>query len=1211
MIRDRIVFGTNSKKIRERLFDEGAKLTLEKATAIARSLETSQAQLNVMNSPTNEEKVNVISQSKRNLQHKHAGATQVTQRQASKPTQGAQRRQSQSQANCDNCGRQHSKSDTCPAKGQTCNYCKKKGHYIQVCRRRARSQQKIHDIQNTSPSLEEDFETLSFESICIGNIDQGNHAVHKDEVFATVNIKITGREKDKTTLKAKVDTGAQGNVLPLRIYQKMYPQNIDVNGKPKQGTLNQSKIILVAYGGSEIKHLGTVQIPCNYKDSKTVATFFVTDTSGPAIMGLKTATELNLLRFNLELKQSPPRSSQPISCKQPTSDTPIRDKQNLIAQYPECFDGIGKFQGEYHITIDPSVPPVVHPPRKVALRMKEEIKEELDDMVKKDIIAKIQEGEPTAWVNSLVYKRKSNKKLRLCLDPKDLNAAIRREHHVTPTLEEILPKLSGAKVFSIVDAKCGYWNVVLDEESSYLTTFNSPYGRYRFKRMPFGLKMSQDIFQTRIDQTFEGCNGVIGIADDIVVYGENEAAHDSNMHGMIKRCKETGLKLNPEKCFIKQDKIKFYGIICSKDGIQPDPNKVSALKQMGPPTNKQEVQTFLGMANYMAPFIPSLSTLTAPLRELITDKTPFIWNATYQDALDKIKESISKEVTLTYFDPKKPTVLQVDASLQGLGAALLQDRKPVAFASKALTDTEKRYANIEREMLAVVYGCERFHTYLFGHNFTVHSDHKPLESIHLKHLTAAPPRLQRMLLRLQPYDLVIKYQPGKTIEIADALSRLSPEETGEIRDMNVQIHAIFPQFSNDMIQRIQQATRTDPELTVLKEQTYIGWPSDIKDVPTLIKPYWAFRDEITIEDGLMMKRHRIIIPTALQKEVLSKLHASHQGVEKTKLRARTAVYWKDMNKDIDNMTKACEICQELQNKQKKEPLMPTDVPPRPWHTVGTDLFYLDGSEYLLVADYYSKFPFVRKVPQGKSTSETVIGLLKQIFSEHGVPQVVRSDNGPHYDSHSFSKFSQQYGFKHVTSSPHFPSSNGFIESQVKTAKKTLKKAQATNTDPHIALMCLRSTPIDSKLQSPAELLFGRTIQDNLPRKIQRSHDSENVTDRLQHRQDQQRYYHDRGCKPLANLLPGQNVRIQDPTTYKWKPAVIKEKLDDLPRSYKVTTPAGGELRRNRTHVREASAPTNDDLSSSMPSSSTTEEQNKQVVTRSGRAVRPPDRYGFT
>ena len=343
-----------------------------------------------------------------------------------------------------------------------------------------------------------------------------------------------------------------------------------------------------------------------------------------------------------------------------------------------------------------------------------------------------------------------------------------------------------------------------------------------------------------------------------------------------------------------------------------------------------------------------------------------------------------------------------------------------------------------------------------------------------------------MLLRFQPYDLVIKYQPGKTMEITDALSRLSPEETGKVRVMDVQIHEICPQFSNDLIKRIKEATAADSELNTLKEQTYIGWPSNIKGVPCLIKPYWAFRDEISIESGLIMKQRRITIPKALQNEILLKLHASHQGTEKTKLRARSAVYWRDLNRDIDNVTKSCSICQELQSKQAKEPLMPTEIPPRPWHTVSSDLFYLDGSKYLLVADYYSKFTFARKIPPGKSTSKAVIELMKQIFSEHGIPHVVRSDNSPHYNCYSFTEIAQQYGFKHVMSSPHFPSRNGFIESQVKTTKKTLKKAKATNSDPYLGLMCLRSTPINGKLPSPAELLPRRPIQDNLPRTLKRT-----------------------------------------------------------------------------------------------------------------------------
>ena len=182
------------------------------------------------------------------------------------------------------------------------------------------------------------------------------------------------------------------------------------------------------------------------------------------------------------------------------------------------------------------------------------------------------------------------------------------------------------------------------------------------------------------------------------------------MHAMLNRCIDTGLKLNPDKCFVKQEKIKFYGVICGHDGVQPDSGKVSALKQMSSPTNRQELQTFLGLANYTRPFIPNLITLTAPLRELLKEDNRFRWYAAHQESFNGIKDSMSNEITLTYFDPMKETILQVDASRKGLGAAVTQDRKPVAFASNALIDVESRYANVERELLSVVYGCDKFHT---------------------------------------------------------------------------------------------------------------------------------------------------------------------------------------------------------------------------------------------------------------------------------------------------------------------------------------------------------------------------------------------------------------------------------------------------------------------------------------------------------------------
>ena len=255
---------------------------------------------------------------------------------------------------------------------------------------------------------------------------------------------------------------------------------------------------------------------------------------------------------------------------------------------------------------------------------------------------------------------------------------------------------------------------------------------------------------------------------------------------------------------------------------------------MAPPANKQELQAFLGLATCMGPFISGLSTLTAPLRELVKENSLFDWNSAHQQAFNAIKNVINAEAALAYYDPTKEVTLQVDASSTGLGAALLQDKKPIAFASKALTDTESRYANIEGELLAVVYGCERFHTYLYGRSFIAESDHKPLKAIQLKNLMSAPPRLQRMLLRLQPYDVTIKYRPGKQVLVADALSRLSPEEEIPIPDLSVEIHDVCPQFSSECLQRIRAETAKDLELSALKEVVYNGWPTTVRELPSLI-----------------------------------------------------------------------------------------------------------------------------------------------------------------------------------------------------------------------------------------------------------------------------------------------------------------------------------------------------------------------------------------
>ena len=380
-----------------------------------------------------------------------------------------------------------------------------------------------------------------------------------------------------------------------------------------------------------------------------------------------------------------------------------------------------------------------------------------------------------------------------------------------------------------MDAKNGYWSIRQDEPSSKLTAFNTPFGRYRFLRMPFGLVVSQDVFQQRMDAILERCPGCIGIADDIAVYGQNEEEHDQHLLNLMKVAQEDGLVFNSSKCTIKTREIPFFGMLYSTDGVKPDPERVEAISTLPAPENAREVQEFLGIATYMAPYIPLLTHHSAVLRELLRKDVEYTWLQSHDEAFQMIKSLICKATTLAYFDPNKSSTLQVDSSLKGLGVVLMQEGRPISFASKSLTDTESRYANIERELLAVVYGCERFHTFLYGKPFVVVSDHKPLEMIQLKNLHCAPPRLQRMLLRLQNYDVTIQYQPGKSLTLADGLWRLPILKSSPAVELDVQVNLI--QFSWERVLQLREETAHDPVLAPLRDLLVTGWPDAWKELP--------------------------------------------------------------------------------------------------------------------------------------------------------------------------------------------------------------------------------------------------------------------------------------------------------------------------------------------------------------------------------------------
>ncbi|XP_054759959.2 uncharacterized protein K02A2.6-like [Lytechinus pictus] len=290
--------------------------------------------------------------------------------------------------------------------------------------------------------------------------------------------------------------------------------------------------------------------------------------------------------------------------------------------------------------------------------------------------------------------------------------------------------------------------------------------------------------------------------------------------------------------------------------------------------------------------------------------------------------------------------------MKGLGACLLQQGKPVAFASKSLSTAQSNYSNIERETLALVFGINRFHTYLFGKEFTVVTDHRPLEMIWKKPLRSAPPRLQRLLIKVQGYRCQVKYRPGKDMILSDTLSRLSnPKEARDV-PLDVRVESICSEaedshqidliyFGQHKRTELQRETANDPVLRSLWQIVNQGWSETIQELPTSLRQFWSYRDEIGVSHGVLFKGSQVIIPKTLRNDILRQLHLGHMGIESTRRLARETVFWPNINKDIDQLIKQCEPCQKHQARQQKEPLHPHDVPPAPWIRLGTDLFMLN------------------------------------------------------------------------------------------------------------------------------------------------------------------------------------------------------------------------------------------------------------------------------
>ena len=506
--------------------------------------------------------------------------------------------------------------------------------------------------------------------------------------------------------------------------------------------------------------------------------------------------------------------------------------------------------------------------------------------------------------------------------------------------------------------------------------------------------------------------------------------------------------------------------------MQPDPFKIQALQDLAAPDSQTKLQSFLGLIKYPQPFIPGLSAKTTFLQEQLSqwDCNPST-DAAFQPLKAWICQTLLK-VTLAGYDRTKPVVIQTDASKFRLGAALLQDGQPIAFASKTPTDAASHYMNIETECLSVCFGLEKFHTYIYGRHVLIENDHKPLEMIQHKPIHAAPPRLQQILLHKQKYDYTIVYKPGKDMVLADHLSCF-PSNTNYLPTPlahNIQ----HVQLSTSELDVIQGAVEHGPVYSTVYCLTLRGWPDQVQDVPHIARHFWGTRDELSIDNGLLLKGTRVCIPPKLLKRTLADLHGTHQGVNRMQAQEREAVYWPAIDSDISDYVCRCTICTKHKASLPAQPMLPRDIPDGPWQDIAADYMTFKSHEYLIICDMWSKYPFVFKV-MSKSAQSLCMCLLELIL-QYGPPMSLSTDNGPPFAPDELAEFLTSHCITHHTSSPHFPKSNGFIERQVRTIKTALNTALPAKKPLEAVLLDLKSMPIGPNISAPREILHNRTIQ---------------------------------------------------------------------------------------------------------------------------------------
>jgi hypothetical protein len=1048
---DRFVLGLGPGPEREKLFEQNAsELKLGQALKIAEKAESVREAKAVIAGTATIKEEPLYRASSEGRYRAGGGGVAREGSGARAPLAGRDQRAA---PRCSVCGMKSHDGDRCRYKAYRCQKCGVVGHLKKVCK-----STRLNNMEGVDNNLAD-------QNCCEECQLYNLRYVSSKPIELNVTL-------GNIPVLMELDSGSGTCVMSQRMYLQYFSNY----------ALKDCNIKMCLYNGHKISPLGYFSIEVKYNALNKNINIFVLKGEGPGLLGRDFMTAFNLV-LTTKLNK--------------ISETNDQDVNKLLEQYPDLWrDELGSFNKfKVKLQLKENANPKFFKPRSVPFALKDKVEEELNRLVGLGVLVPVNHSQ---YATPIVPVLKENGKVRIAGDYSvTLNKDLIIDKYPLPRIEEVFARLGGGEHYSKIDLKNAYNQFLLCDSSQDLTTINTSKGLFKYTRLVYGLAPAPALFQKSMESLLSGIDGVSCWLDDICVTGPNKMAHLCRLRDVLSRLNEAGLRLQQDKCKFFKPSVTYLGYVINKEGLHTSPDKVKAIIDSPEPTNITEVKRFLGVVNYYRSFIPNASSIMSPLHELLRAGAEWQWGERQRSAVRRVKRELVSERTLAHFDPAARLELAVDAGPAGLGAVLsLRDRtgleRPLAFASRSLTPSERNYSQIQKEATAIIFGVKRFHQYLYGRSepFILKTDHRPLVSIFNNNsgisVTTAL-RLQRYAIILSAYRYTVQYTTGASNVVADYFSRAPLPETITTTDKEFDtfcslnfLDSVLPAVTaND----IRQATENDTVLKTVIKYINKGWPRKI--TCKLIRPYFQCKTDLQLENGTLLRGHRVVIPSTLREKMLRELHSSHLGIIKMKSNARSRMWWPGIDGDIELRSAACDTCVALRPAPPREAPAPWPKPPGPFHRVHIDYLSIGQRVYLVVVDAYSKWLECVYMNNGTTTQE-LIKQLKKIFATFGLPYTLVSDNDAKINCHEFIKFCSSNNINYITSPVYHPNSNGMAESSVKICKKMLKCILRENLKPDVIhekllgyIFEYRNTMQCTTGETPATLMFGRKLRTRL------------------------------------------------------------------------------------------------------------------------------------